>query len=93
MSGLKIEDTVGELEVFLPLEGVIDRDVERQRLEREIDRISRQLAQTDTKLDNEHFVRRAPQAVVAREREKKEDYEANLEKLQRHLEIITVSEN
>jgi valyl-tRNA synthetase len=88
-----ISAVVGELEVFLPLEGLVDLEVERNRLEREIDRISRQLLTTEKKLQDENFVQRAPKGVVDREREKREDYEANLEKLRRNLKILAVSEN
>ncbi|MFQ6093028.1 MAG: valine--tRNA ligase [bacterium] len=79
---------VGGLEVFLPLEGVVDLEVEKTRLAREIARISSQLAQSEKKLQDGNFVRRAPKAVVDRERKKREEYVASLEKLQRNLEII-----
>ena len=84
---------IGELEVFLPLEGLVDLEVERERLEREIDRISQQMVKTEQKLQDENFVQRAPQRVVDREREKREDYRANLEKLERNLKILTLSAN
>ncbi|UCE17401.1 MAG: valine--tRNA ligase [Gemmatimonadota bacterium] len=84
---------VGELEVFLPLEGVINLEVERKRLELEIDRISGQLENAEKKLQDENFVHRAPQEVVDRERLKREDYETSLKKLHRNLEILTVSKN
>ena len=84
---------VDGLEVFVPLEGVVELDVERTRLEREIDRLSRQVALTEEKLQDEHFVQRAPNAVVERERTKKEEFMASLEKLQRNLRMISAVED
>jgi valyl-tRNA synthetase len=57
-------------EVFLPLEGVVDVERERERLAAEMSRVEKLLAGTEGKLSNEGFVSRAPEEVVAREREK-----------------------
>ncbi|HEX6910280.1 MAG TPA: valine--tRNA ligase [Longimicrobium sp.] len=57
-------------EVFIPLAGVIDLDRERARLREEITRIDGQIAGGEKKLANESFVSRAPENVVAFEREK-----------------------
>jgi valyl-tRNA synthetase len=57
-------------EVFIPLAGVIDLDRERARLREEITRIDGQVAGGEKKLANESFVARAPENVVAYERDK-----------------------
>lgn len=57
-------------EVFLPLEGVVDVERERERLAAEMSRVEKLLAGTEGKLANEGFVSRAPAEVVVREREK-----------------------
>ncbi|HYQ87932.1 MAG TPA: valine--tRNA ligase [Bacteroidota bacterium] len=72
-------------EIFIPLEGVIDLDAERERLRKEIAHTQRMLDSIQNKLGNEHFVGKAPKEVVDREREKLEHFRANLEKLQKHL--------
>jgi len=59
------------VEVFVPLAGLIDLDRERERLTAEIDRLRRQLADTEKKLANQNFVERAPEEVVAKERDKR----------------------
>ena len=69
-------------EIFLPLEGVIDLDRERERLQGEIHRIGGQLSGIVKKLANENFVSRAPAEVVAREREKAESMQGQVSKLQ-----------
>jgi valyl-tRNA synthetase len=72
-------------EIFIPLEGVIDLEAERERLRKEIAHTRRMLDSIQSKLGNEHFVGKAPKEVVDREREKLEHFRANLEKLQKHL--------
>ncbi|MFH5834046.1 valine--tRNA ligase [Halalkalibaculum sp. DA384] len=76
-------------EIFVPLEGLIDLDKERQRIEKEIDRLEGFLKSVNGKLGNEQFVENAPDDVVQRERDKKEDTETNLEKLRGILEELS----
>ncbi|HKJ01644.1 MAG TPA: hypothetical protein VJ997_04295, partial [Longimicrobiales bacterium] len=59
-------------ELFLPLEGVIDVERERERLRTEIRRLEDVVAATDRKLANEAFVSKAPAEVVDKERNKAE---------------------
>ena len=78
----------GELELFLPLEGVIDLDREHSRMHEEISRKERQLAQTDERLANEQFVSRAPPDVVNRERERAISLGEELAKLREKLTTL-----
>src|SRR5881396_2578237 len=57
-------------EVVVALEGAVDIRTECRRLSEEKDRLERQLTSLAARLTNENFVARAPQDVVAREREK-----------------------
>ena len=68
-------------ELFIPLEGVIDLDKEKERIESEIERLEGFLKSINKKLDNEQFVNNAPEDVVQREHDKKEDTETSLKKL------------
>ena len=72
-------------ELFLPLEGVIDLDRERERLAAEIGRLTGRLRGIEAKLLNENFVARAPDAVVTRERQKLLSCNVQLTKLQQKL--------
>ena len=76
---------VDGIELFVPLEGLIDLDVERKRLEKEIQRLEQMLEGIGKKLGNPQFTDRAPKEVVEKEREKKEAFEANLDKLKDNL--------
>jgi valyl-tRNA synthetase len=78
-------------EVFVPLEGLVDVNGERKRLEKEIQRMQQMVESIGRKLGNAQFVDRAPQDVVQREREKLRDFQTSLEKLQRNLGMLASS--
>jgi valyl-tRNA synthetase len=75
-------------ELFMPLEGVVDLEKERERLFGEIQRLSGRLDGVQSKLGNQDFVQRAPADVVAREREKETSFKEQLEKLQEKLKAF-----
>ncbi|MDX1419781.1 MAG: valine--tRNA ligase, partial [Rubricoccaceae bacterium] len=72
-------------EVFVPLAGMIDLDVERERLGKEIAQREGFLNGVEKKLANEQFVSRAPEAVVEKERQKAADARDELAKLRANL--------
>lgn len=78
----------GGAELFLPLAGVIDLERERERLQKELDRIEGQLKGVAAKLANEKFVSRAPAEVVEREREKEANFRDQRERLTQKLESL-----
>ncbi len=78
----------GEHEVFIPLAGMIDLAVERERLQKAIDEKSKYLESVRRKLRNEQFVTNAPEAVVAKEREKAKQTESELDLLVSNLEDL-----
>lgn len=61
---------VGKNEVYVPLAEMIDLEVERGRLQKEVDQKDKFLKGLQRKLENEQFISRAPEAVVAAERAK-----------------------
>jgi len=76
------------VEVFLPLEGVIDVTRVRGRVEVEIDRLSAQVTGIRAKLSNDGFLRGAPPEIVDREREKQSTFEEQLNKLRGKLSSL-----
>lgn len=60
----------GQLEIHVPMAGLIDRDAELARLDREMHKLEQEIARLEGKLGNAKFVANAPAEVVAREREK-----------------------
>ncbi len=67
---------VGQSEVYVELEGLVDLAAERQRLEKEIKRIGDAIAFTRGKLARPDFTERAPAEIVDKEREKLAEHEA-----------------
>ena len=79
---------VGPVEIYLDIEGVVNFDEERKRLQRELDKVLADIAFVANKLGNESFMSRAPEAVVAKEKEKIAGYREMEEKLRDNLERI-----
>lgn len=79
---------VKDCDIYIPLEGLIDLGVERNRLEKEIARISNSLEGVRKKLSNEGFVAKAPAEVIERERAKMSDWENSLGKLKSILDDL-----
>ncbi|MDR3579678.1 MAG: valine--tRNA ligase [Oryzomonas sp.] len=80
----------GDVQIYVPLKGLVDTEEEEKRLLKEIAKIEKEIDQFSKKLENPSFVERAPADVVAREREKlievadkKLVLEASLEKIRR----------
>ena len=61
---------VDKVEIFLSLEGVIDFGEEKKRLQKDFDKINKDIDFISKKLSNESFVSRAPKDIVDKEREK-----------------------
>ncbi|MRH77809.1 valine--tRNA ligase [Spiribacter sp. C176] len=66
---------IGELELRVPIAGLIDKAAELERLSREQSKLESELKRIQGKLQNEAFVSKAPAEVVTREREKLADIE------------------
>jgi len=79
---------VGEMEVLIPLAGLIDKEAELKRLEKEIARLRQEVERAEKKLANPGFVDKAPEAVVNKERKKLDGARTALEKLDQQAERI-----
>ncbi len=77
---------VGDLELFIPLAGLIDQKAESARLEKEIAKLEQERTKAQVKLSNPAFVNQAPPAVVVQERERLVEFERALSKLSQQLE-------
>jgi valyl-tRNA synthetase len=76
------------IELFLPLEGVLDLGRERERLRGELERVERLEQGTRGRLGNAGFVERAPAEVVEKEREKLASLSEQREKLSEKLRSL-----
>ncbi|WP_290701427.1 valine--tRNA ligase [Amphritea sp.] len=72
---------VGDMQVLVPMAGLIDKDAELARLKKEMDKLQKEAGRLEGKLNNAKFVANAPEAVVAKEREKLGEFKAQLGQL------------
>jgi len=79
---------LGEMEILVPMAGLIDKEAELARLEKELAKLEKGLKQTEGKLSNDKFVNNAPTEVVDKERRKAEEMKAAQEQLQAKREKI-----
>jgi valyl-tRNA synthetase len=86
---LSASAVISGAEIFVPLEGLIDVDVERQRLEKELTNLKGQLEKKSKKLGNADFLKNAPADVVEKEKAKREDFKERIEKINKNLEQLT----
>ena len=76
------------LEIYVPLAGLVDLDAERERLRKEIARAEQEAAGVLRKLENPNFVAKAPPDVVEKDRARVEELKERKAKLQDHLQRI-----
>ena len=79
---------VEKAEIYLPLEELVDMKAEKERLEKEKKRLESEIKRVEGKLGNPGFVSKAPEKVIAEEREKGEKYRAMLEKVAESLSAM-----
>jgi valyl-tRNA synthetase len=79
---------VEDVEIFIPLGGLIDVGKERERITKEIERLEGLLAGVGAKLMQHDFIQKAPKEVVEKERKKQADFEEKVEKLRAGLKSL-----
>lgn len=73
---------VGEMEILIPMAGLIDKDAELARIAKALDKLEKDFSRTQGKLANEKFVSNAPQAVIDKEKAKLADFTMQMGKLE-----------
>ena len=79
---------VGELELLIPLAGIIDKNAELTRLHKEVLKLDKDIAQSKNKLNNSQFVENAPKDVIQKENDRLAQAELSREKLLAHQKTI-----
>ncbi len=85
---LSVTKLVGNAELFVPMAGFINKEAELSRLNKEIEKLQNEVSRIENKLANDAFVAKAPQAVIAKEREKMQGYCDGLDKLKQQYRAI-----
>jgi valyl-tRNA synthetase len=81
---------VGEMQILIPLSGLINKDAEKDRLNKEIDKLIKLKAQFSGKLNNKKFISGAPEIVVKKEQDKLASVNKALKDLETQLEKISL---
>ena len=79
---------VGEMQILIPLAGLIDKDAEIARLTKEIEKLQKNLGGLESRLNNPAFADKAPPAVLEQTRKQAEEQRGALAQLQGQLEKI-----
>jgi valyl-tRNA synthetase len=86
--GYAASSVVNGQEIFIPLKGLIDTGIERERLQKEIDRLEGQLRGVLAKLNNQNFVGKAAPEIIEKEKNKQQNFEQTIQKLKANLEQL-----
>ena len=79
---------VEKIELFVPLQDLINLDEEKKRLQNKIDDLQARLNSVNKKIMNKNFISRAPENIVQHEQKKAEKYENQIFKLTNNLNKI-----
>ncbi len=78
----------GTLMGHVDLEGLMDFDEEKKRLEKELKKIEKDFINISKKLSNPEFIKKAPPEVIEKDRQRQDALSEKQDKLQTHLETI-----
>ncbi len=77
-----------DIEIFMPLKGIIDLEAEKRRLNKEITKLIDELSIPQRKLQNRDFLAKAPKGIVEKEREKVKTLDEKLIRLKANLDKV-----
>ena len=72
---------VGNMNILIPIAGLIDKDAELIRLTKNMEKLQKDLDKSTAKLGNANFIDRAPAAVVEKEKARVEEMSSSLQQL------------
>ena len=79
---------VGDMKILIPMAGLINKEEELARLNKEIEKLQKNVERGEAKLSNAKFIDRAPAEVVEKEKEKVAGMRSTLENLSEQLQRI-----
>jgi valyl-tRNA synthetase len=80
---------VGNLELFIPLEGIIDLKEETSKIKKEILRLQKEIERAESKLQNPSFIDRAPAEIVEQERRRIQEFQTTLRQQEEQLDRLS----
>jgi len=83
-----ITTVVDDIEIYMPLEGLIDLDKERERLLKKLTKVELSLKKCVGKLKNKNFMENAPDNIIQQEHERQEQLENTIEKIKANISFL-----
>ncbi len=81
-------EVVNDIQIFVPLEGLIDKEVEKEKQQERLNKAKSHLEIVRKKLLNESFVQNAPAHIVNSEKDKEEDLLGKISKIESVLQDL-----
>lgn len=86
---LAATDVVRNIEVIVPLEGIINVEEESDRLNKDLANVEKALKTVVSKLSDKSFIENAPPDIVEKERRKEKDFSEKISKIRTNLEWLS----
>ena len=80
---------LGEVEIFIPLDKLVDLNIEKSRMGKRIKDIERILSSINSKLSNENFIKRAPKTVIEKEKSNFDKLTKEMKKINHNLNMLS----
>ncbi len=84
-----IAAVVQNIEIYLPLEGLVDLEKEKEKLQKQISKLEKELKRVSGKLNNERFMANAPEAIIEREKRIYDEEKTKLDKMKSILDGLS----
>ena len=88
---VSISSVCGEMDIFIPLEGKINFTEEKNRVEKELNKIEKDIIVLAKKLSNKNFIDKAPPEVIEKDRQRKKILSEKQARLKIHLETVNIA--
>ena len=88
---VSISSVCGEMDIFIPLEGKINFTEEKNRVEKELNKIEKDIIVLVKKLSNENFIDKAPPEVIEKDSQRKKILSEKQARLKMHLETVNIA--
>ena len=88
---VSISSVCGEMDIFIPLEGKINFTEEKNRVEKELNKIKKDIIVLVKKLSNKNFIDKAPPEVIEKDSQRKKILSEKQARLKIHLETVNIA--
>ncbi len=88
---VSISSVCGEMDIFIPLEGKINFTEEKNRVEKELNKIEKDIIVLVKKLSNKNFIDKAPPEVIEKDSQRKKILSEKQARLKIHLETVNIA--